>query len=88
MTMIVPGQSKGAAFVRGQQLTVGDLCRLQHMGKQRVYVEEANTTEGEWVHENQAALTFARAMAGEGCDSRSRRKREKSILPRTGMAFL
>lgn len=66
MTMIVPGQSKGAAFVRGQQLSVGDLCRLQHMGKQRVYVEEANTTEGEWVHENQAALAFARAMAGEG----------------------
>ena len=40
MTMIVPGKSKGAAFVRGQQLTVGDLCRLQHMGRQRVYVEE------------------------------------------------
>ncbi len=66
MTMIVPGESKGAAFVRGQKLTVGDLCRLQHMGKQRVYVEEANTTESEWVHENQAALAFAQAMAGEG----------------------
>ena len=66
MTMIVPGQSKGAAFVRGQQLTVGDLCRLQHMGRQRVYVEEANTTESEWVHENQAALAFAQGMAGEG----------------------
>ena len=66
MTMILPGQSKGAAFVRGQQLTVGDLCRLQHMGRQRVYVEEANTTESEWVHENQAALAFAQAMAGEG----------------------
>ena len=66
MTMIIPGQSKGAAFVRGQQLTVGDLCRLQHMGRQRVYVEEANDSESEWVHENQAALAFARAMAGEG----------------------
>jgi len=66
MTMIVPGQSKGAAFIRGQQLTVGDLCRLQHMGKQRVYVEEANSPESDWVHENQAALTFGRAMAGEG----------------------
>ena len=66
MTMIVPGRSKGAAFTRGQQLSVGDLCRLQHMGKQRVYVEEANTTESDWVHENQAALAFAQAMAGEG----------------------
>jgi len=45
---------------------VGDLCRLQHMGKQRVYVEEANSPESDWVHENQAALTFGQGMAGEG----------------------
>jgi formylmethanofuran dehydrogenase subunit E len=66
MTMIIPGISKGAAFVRGQQFNVGDLCRLQHMGRQRIYVEEADVSETEWVHENQAALAFAEAMAGEG----------------------
>ncbi len=66
MTMIVPGKSKGAAFVRGQQLTVGDLCRLQHMGRQRVYVEEGFEADAEWIHENQAALAFAGSMAGEG----------------------
>ncbi len=66
MTMIVPGKSKGAAFVRGQQFSVGDLCRLQQMGKQRVYVEESRPSADQWIHENEAALTFARAMAGEG----------------------
>ncbi|MFZ2448869.1 MAG: FmdE family protein [Syntrophobacteraceae bacterium] len=66
MTMIVPGKSKGAAFVRGQQFSVGDLCRLQQMGKQQVYVEENKPSGDGWVHENEAALSFARAMAGEG----------------------
>ncbi len=66
MTLIVPGESKGAAFAKGQQITVGDLCRLQQMGRQRVYVQEENEISGEWVHENEAALAFAKAMAGEG----------------------
>jgi formylmethanofuran dehydrogenase subunit E len=68
--MIIPGISKGAAFVRGQQFTAGDLCRLQQMGRQRVYVEEAEVSATEWVHENQAALAFAGAMAGEGVQFR------------------
>ena len=65
MTMIVPGVSKDAAFVRGQQLTVGDLCRLQHMGRRRVYLEE-EVPAAEWVHEDEAAKAFAEAMAGDG----------------------
>ncbi len=66
MTMIVPGESKGPAFVRGQKITVGDLCRLQQMGRQRLYVEEDEPAQREWIHENEAALSFAQAMAGEG----------------------
>lgn len=66
MTMIVPGKSKGAAFVRGQELSAGDLCQLQRMGRQRIYVEELNSTGNDWVHENEAALAFAEAMAGDG----------------------
>ena len=65
MTMVVPGVSKDAVFVRGQQLTVGDLCRLQHMGRQRVYLEE-DVPASDWVHEDEAARAFADAMAGEG----------------------
>lgn len=66
MTMIIPGTSKGAAFTEGQRITVGDLCRLQQMGRQSIYVQEENDITPEWVHENEAALAFAKSMAGEG----------------------
>ena len=66
MTMIVPGVSKGPAFEKVQVIGVGDLCRLQHMGRQHVYVQEGNQVGPEWVHEDEAALAFAMAMAGEG----------------------
>lgn len=66
MTLIIPGESKGPAFTHGQRITVGDLCRLQQMGRQMVYVQEENEITPEWVHEDTAALAFARAMAGEG----------------------
>jgi formylmethanofuran dehydrogenase subunit E len=66
MTLIVPGAGKGAAFTQGQRITVGDLCRLQQMGRQKIYVEEENEISAEWVHENEAALAFAKGMAGEG----------------------
>lgn len=66
MTQVVPGESKGAAFKKGQQIDVGDLCRLRQMGRRRVYVLEDNVPNGDWVHEDEAAVSFARAMAGEG----------------------
>jgi formylmethanofuran dehydrogenase subunit E len=66
MTLIIPGMSKGPAFSRGQHITAGDLCRLERMGRQQVYLEEDNGTLVDWVHENEAALAFAKAMAGEG----------------------
>jgi formylmethanofuran dehydrogenase subunit E len=63
MTRIVPGESKGAEFRAGQTLTGGDVCRLQQMGRANVYLEQ-DQPEG-FVHENEAALAFARLMAGE-----------------------
>ncbi len=66
MTMIVPGVSKGPAFDKGQVIGVGDLCRLQQMGRQHLYVLEENQISPEWVHEDEAALAFARALAGDG----------------------
>ncbi|WP_245589985.1 FmdE family protein [Desulfonatronum lacustre] len=73
MTRIEPGKTKDAVFVKGQEISVGDICRLQQMGRMRVYVQESEAESGEgadWVHENEAAETFARAMAGEGVDLR------------------
>jgi formylmethanofuran dehydrogenase subunit E len=66
MTMIVPGRSKGPAIVHGRKLAAGDLCRLQRMGRERIYVEEEKSPGEGWVHENEAARAFAEAMAGEG----------------------
>ena len=66
MTQIIPGKSKGAAFKKGQIITVGDICRLQQMGRHSVYVEDEQISETDRVHENDAASAFARKMAGDG----------------------
>lgn len=63
MTRIVPGESKGAEFRAGQVITGGDVCRLQTMGRAHVYLEQ-DTPDG-FIHENEAALAFAKLMAGE-----------------------
>jgi len=66
MTRIVPGQSKNVAFAAGVDITAGDVCRLQTMGRNRVYVEDLSEPTGDFVHENEAALAFAEALAGPG----------------------
>ncbi|WP_415716514.1 FmdE family protein [Maridesulfovibrio sp.] len=66
MTRIVPGESKGPEFRKNHDFTAHDICRLQMIGKNHIYVDEGDIPEGEWVHENEAALTFGRIMAGEG----------------------
>ena len=67
MTMIIPHQYKGPAFKRGQEITVGDICRLQQMGRQNLFIEQDNSPgAAEWMHEDEAVLDFARAMAGDG----------------------
>lgn len=70
MTRIEPGKSKGALFVRGQEITVGDICRLQQMGRMHVSVQDGEENQADWLHEDEAAEAFARAMAGEGVESR------------------
>jgi len=64
MTRIIPGQEKGPAFVRGQEITAGDVCRLQKMGRMHLY--DQDYADADWVHEDEAALSFAEAMAGPG----------------------
>lgn len=66
MTRIIPGEYKGAAFQRGQTITGGDVCRLQQMGRNRLYVEDPSIDSAKWVHEDTAAEAFAKAMSGEG----------------------
>ncbi len=66
MTRIVPGQSKETAYRAGQTFTGGDVCRLQQMGRNTVYIQDESLPDGAFVHENEAALAFARRMAGPG----------------------
>jgi formylmethanofuran dehydrogenase subunit E len=66
MTEIIPGEKKGPAFRHGQMIKPGDICRLQQMGKQQVYVEDDSGPPEGFIHEDQAALAFAGGMAGEG----------------------
>ena len=66
MTRIVPGESKGPAVLNGHVITAGDVCRLQTMGKNRIFVQEAADAAGDWVHEDEAAMAFGTALAGPG----------------------
>jgi formylmethanofuran dehydrogenase subunit E len=84
MTRIVPGHSKDAAFRRGQTVTAGDVCRLQQMGRYRLYVEEPHHLRQDFVHEDAAAGQFARAMAGQGTRAdESAREGKVNILSNT-----
>lgn len=86
MTCIEPGASKDAAFARGQVLDVGDVCRLQRMGRFEVYVEEDGQDEA-WVHEDDAARVMARALAGEGvdCSGEPREGKITMVAGRSGL---
>ncbi|MGE0087207.1 MAG: FmdE family protein [Desulfococcaceae bacterium] len=66
MTQIIPGKSKGPAFRKGQIIGDMDLCRLQQMGRAHIYADDKILSDPEWVHEDEAAFAFAKAMAGEG----------------------
>lgn len=67
MTQVEPGKSKGAAFTRGQTLGVGDLCRLQKMGRMHVYVAGEDEGPGEgFIHEDDAAVTLADLLCATG----------------------
>ncbi len=66
MTQIIPGQSKGPAFRKGQVIGDTDLCRLQQMGRAHIYADDKILSDPEWVHEDEAAFSFAKAMSGDG----------------------
>ncbi|WP_291329437.1 FmdE family protein [Desulfovibrio sp. UCD-KL4C] len=70
MTRIEPGQFKGPEFKAGQRISVGDVCRLQKMGRFHVAVCDhaatANVRKQGFIHEDEVAERFARHMAGPG----------------------
>jgi molybdenum cofactor synthesis domain-containing protein len=63
LTEIRPGEFKGAAFHKGHAVCDDDLCRLQKMGKNHLYVIDLEDDE---IHEDQAAAILADALSGDG----------------------
>ena len=63
ITEIRPGEFKGPAFRKGHTVCNEDLCHLQKLGKNHLYITELEEDE---IHENQAASILAAALAGEG----------------------
>jgi len=63
ITEIRPGEFKGAAFRKGHTVCDDDICQLQKLGKNHLYLIDLGDDE---IHENQAAAILARALAGDG----------------------
>jgi len=63
ITEIRPGEFKGPAFRKGHTVCEEDLCRLQRLGKNHLFVIDLEEDE---IHENEAARILAEALAGEG----------------------
>jgi molybdenum cofactor synthesis domain-containing protein len=63
ITEIRPGEFKGAAFRKGHTVCDEDICRLQKLGKNHLYVIDLADDE---IHENEAAALLAEALSGEG----------------------
>jgi molybdenum cofactor synthesis domain-containing protein len=63
VTEIRKGEFKGPAFRKGHVIRREDICHLQRIGKERLFVLSLGPDE---LHEDDAALALARALMGEG----------------------
>ncbi len=63
ITEIRPGEFKGAAFQKGHTVCDEDICHLQKLGKNHLFLIDLEDDE---IHENEAAAILARGLAGEG----------------------
>ncbi len=65
ITEIRPGEFKGPAFRKGHTVCDGDICHLQKLGKNHLYLLDMEEDE---IHENQAATILAKGLAGKGIE--------------------
>jgi hypothetical protein len=65
VTKVIPGEFKGPAFRRGHVIRKEDILELLQIGKEHIYVVELEAGE---VHEEEAALRIAQAIAGSGIE--------------------
>ena len=80
LTQVVPEKHlKGPRFSRGHVVTREDFPVLRSMGKEHLSVLELDSSE---MHENEAAMALARALAGSGVDLRGPREGKCSLHAR------
>ncbi|MHB8880583.1 MAG: molybdopterin-binding protein [Thermodesulfovibrionales bacterium] len=63
ITEIRPGEFKGRAFKKGHIIREEDICHLQRLGKENLFVLSISEDE---MHEDDAAHTLAQALMGKG----------------------
>lgn len=63
VTEIRPGNFKGRAFRKGHIVRPEDIDHLKRLGKEHIYVLDLGPGD---IHENEAALILAQALAGQG----------------------
>ena len=68
ITEIVRDSFKGRAFKKGHIIREQDVDHLRRLGKEHIYVLRLGPDE---IHENEAALQLAEALAGSGVGWRS-----------------
>jgi hypothetical protein len=57
---------KGRAFRKGHVIREDDVCHLQRLGKENLYILDVGEDE---MHEDEAALAIAEALRGEGVET-------------------
>ncbi len=65
ITEIRPGEFKGPAFHKGHTVCNEDICHLQKLGKNHLYLIDMEEDE---IHENEAAAILANALSGGGIE--------------------
>jgi molybdenum cofactor synthesis domain-containing protein len=63
ITEIRPGEFKGPAFKKGHTVCDDDICHLQRLGKNNLFVLDLDDDE---IHEDDAAAILAKALSGDG----------------------
>ncbi len=63
ITEIRPGEFKGRAFAKGHIIREEDVCHLQRLGKEHLFVLNFSADE---MHEDDAAYELAHALMGQG----------------------
>ena len=87
ITEIRPGEFKGPAFRKGHRVCEEDICHLQRLGKNHLYLIDLAQDE---IHENESAAILATALAGEGIswEDKPREGKIKLLADRDGLFSL